>query len=248
MYGQPEPILQAFLPDGQADRAAVRLPSMQPVDGPWLQIDDAYGAQMIERRRLMAARPRDVYAQLPHGLSASRACLEEVLGALPSDFCRKDDEVVRPDGHHARLDWDAPLWSLGNIVQQDVCVLEKQKDEHVLTGAMLCFPASWTLAQKIGKPLIGIHQPVAEYDDVIAVRVQRLFDGVQYGRPLWRANHLRYDDPTLHQPRLECDQRPVGTNSSQYIRSERQTVLRLPVTGAVAFLIHTMVVKAELQK
>ena len=67
MSGQTQPILLNDLPAGQAERAAARLPSMVPVDGPWLGCDEAYGAQMAERRRLMAERPGDVYAQLPDG-------------------------------------------------------------------------------------------------------------------------------------------------------------------------------------
>ena len=77
------------------------------------------------------------------------------------------------------IDWRAPLRSIGAVVQQDVCILERRGDEHVLSGDVLCFPASWTLAQKIGKPLIAIHDPVVDYDSAIATRVQRLFDGVQ---------------------------------------------------------------------
>lgn len=246
MDEQKRPILQKALPMGQAKQAAARLPSMQPVEGAWLRMDDAYGVQMAERRRLMTVRPHDVYAQLPEGRTASRACLEEVLRALPEGFIRTREDVVCPDGHQVTLDWGEPLWSIGQLLQQDICILEKRADEHVLSGAILCFPASWTLGQKIGKPLIGIHRPVAEYDNGIARRVQRLFDGVQMGRPLWRANHLRYDDPTLFQPRVENDPRPVGTSNAQYIRSERQTVLRLSAPEAVAFFIHTTVIDVGL--
>lgn len=248
MNEQERPILQNSLPIEQVERAAARLPSMSPVEGPWLLMDETYGAQMAERRRLMGLRPNDVYAQLPQGLPASRSCLEDVLIALPAGFARLGDRVTCPDGHQTILDWDAPLWSLGQIIQQDVCILEKTEDEHVLTGAMLCFPASWTLAQKIGNPLIGIHRPVAEYDAGVAVRVQRLFDGVQRERPIWRANHLHYDDPTLFQPRLEDDPRPVGTAGARFTRSERQTVLRLKAHHAVAFVIHTVVIERNLQE
>jgi len=148
-----------------------------------------------------------------------------------------------PDGYEVQIGWDAPLRTIGEMLQQDVCILEKRGAEHVMTGAILCFPASWTLAQKIGKPLIGIHAPVADYDDRIAARVQRLFDGVQTGRPMWRANHLRYDDATLFPPRRQGDPRPVGQADAPFVRSERQTVLRLAQPEAVAFVIHTMVVR-----
>ncbi|MCF2872210.1 DUF3445 domain-containing protein [Octadecabacter sp. G9-8] len=239
------PILQDYLPDGQLDVAAARLPSMRPVVGPWLFCDGAYGAQMGERRRLLAERPEDVLAQTPEGVAGARAFLEAALRALPAGFAHQDDRVACPDGHIVALDWDAPLRSVGEMLQQDVCILDRSGDEHVLSGAVLCFPASWTLAQKIGKPLIRIHHPVSEYSDAIAARVQRLFDGVQTGRPMWRANALRYSDPTLYQPRPENDPRPIGTPDAPYIRSERQTVLRLAHPGAVAFMIHTSVVQVD---
>lgn len=238
-------ILQTKMPDGQLDVAAARLPAVRPVIGDWLFHDDAYSAQMALKRHLLQTQERDVYAQLPKGLSASRGFLAMALEALPDGFQVDGGQVTCPDGFQVTLEWDAPLWSVGQILQQDVCILEKRGDEHVLTGAVLCFPASWTLAQKIGKPLIAIHKPVTEYDEQIATRVQRLFDGVQAGRPVWRANALRYDDAVLFQPRPENDPRPVGKPDAPYLRSERQTILRLPKPDAVAFVIHTTVVRAD---
>lgn len=238
-------ILQEALPEGQADMAASRLPSVRPVLGPWLRLDEAYAAQMALRRRLLARHEREVYAQKPAGLAAARSYLAVALEALPDGFEVQGGVVVCPDGMRVTLEWDAPLWTAGNLLQQDVCILEKSEAGHVMTGAVLCFPASWTLAQKIGRPLVGIHDPVAEYDAGIAVRVQRLFDGVRPDKPVWRANLLKYSDPALYQPRLEYDPRPVGQAEARYIRSERQTILRLPVAGAVAFTIHTWVVAAD---
>lgn len=236
-------VLHQTFPDGQLEAADARLPAMRPIVGPWLLLDEAYGAQMGVRRDLLATREADVYAQLPQNLSAARAFLGLALDALPDGFDLNGGRVVCPDGIAVTLDWDAPLWTAGNLFQQDVCILEKQGDEHVLTGAVLCFPASWTLAEKIGKPLVRIHKPVPEYDTSIATRVQRMFDGVQAGRPMWRANALRYDESKLFHPKLEDDSRPISHKGARFIRSERQTVLRLPQDGAVAFTIHTMVVE-----
>ena len=77
----------------------------------------------------------------------------------------------------------------------------------------------------------------------MARRVQRLFDGVREGRPLWRFNALWYDDPTLFQPRPENAPRAaIDRSKAPYFRSERQSLVRLPQTGAVVFSIHTYVV------
>jgi dimethylamine monooxygenase subunit A len=114
----------------------------------------------------------------------------------------------------------------------------------VLTGAILCFPASWTLAEKIGRPMSAIHGPVHEYDARIATSVQRMMRAIQPGAMLWRANALVYDDATLHQPRVEGARRPPPVEGL-YLRSERQSFVRLPVTGAVVFAIHTYVVRVS---
>jgi hypothetical protein len=131
--------------------------------------------------------------------------------------------------------------TLATLLQEDLCLLEKQGDEHVLTGAVLCFPSNWTLDEKIGRPLMRIHKPIPEYDEGVGKRVQRLFDGVQPGMPIWRANSVVHDAPDLFQPKCEAEVKPYSTNG-RYLRSERQTVLRLPKTRAVLFAIHTSVV------
>ena len=46
-----------------------------------------------------------------------------------------------------------PLIAAGRLVQEDLCLLEKPEAaaEHVLTGAILCFPSNWTLAAEAGQ-------------------------------------------------------------------------------------------------
>lgn len=238
------PILQDSLPADMREAAQAPLPRMQPVRGAWLRFDEAYAAQLALRRQLIADRRAAVIGETPTGRVAAQECLATVLAALPEGFTRRAGAVRCPDGTEVVIDRDDPFASMGRILQQDICILEKQGDEHVLTGAVLCFPASWTLAEKLGHPLTRIHVPVAPYDAGVAARVQRLFDGIRPGVPIWRANLLRYDLPDLHQPRTENDPRPVGGPDAPYLRSEHQTLLRLPKTGAVVFAIHTVLVRA----
>jgi hypothetical protein len=148
----------------------------------------------------------------------------------------------RPDGVTVPLDPTAPLVTLGRLVQEDLCLMQPMAGEHGLTGAILCFPANWTLAEKLGRPLTGIHVPVTPYDGDVARRVQRLFDAIRPGQALQRYNALIYDDPVLFQPRAEGTHRPPP-EKGLYLRSERQCLLRLPDSGAVVFTIHTHVVR-----
>jgi hypothetical protein len=77
----------------------------------------------------------------------------------------------------------------------------------------------------------------------VARRVQRLFDGVQIGRPLWRYNLLRYQSPALFHPRLEnAPRQDDDDGQGAYLRSEHQALVRMPASGAVLFAIHTYIV------
>lgn len=217
------------------------LPGIAPLgDDPWFLVDDAYAAQMAERARLMATGRDDVIATDNPDPDNVTKMLEAVLAHLPPGFARSGDTVTCPDGRSVRIDHTDSFGTLGHILQNDICLMEKRGDEHVLTGAVLCFPASWRLREKIGNPLTHIHIPVKSYTDDIARRVQRLFDGVRPGMPIWRFNALWYEDPTLFQPRSATEPRPLTeAGKTPYLRSERQVLWRLPESDAVLFTIHT---------
>ena len=228
------------------------MPGAAPLDpADWLWVDDAFGPQMAERDRLLREAPERVHALRPAALPAARELLDHALTALADapGYALAPDAVTRPDGVRVALDRAAPLMTLGRLVQEDFCLLHRPEgaDEHVLTGAVLCFPAGWTLAEKMDRPLTRIHAPVRSYDDAAARRVQRLFDGLRPGQGLWRVNGVLDADPALHQPLTEAERHHAPVSARQpgrYFRSERQTLLRLPETGAVAFSIHTIVMDA----
>jgi len=231
-----------------ADPRHRRLPGIQPLDpAAWLMRDDAFAGQMAERDRRIAESPEAVHALLPEARPAAGELLARVLGELPRlpGYGVGAGAVTRPDGVCVPLDPEAPLLTLGRLVQEDFCLMERRGQEHVLTGAILCFPAGWTLAEKLGRPMVRIHAPVAVYDAGLAARVQRLFDAIRPEQPLWRANVLSYAVPDLFAPRTEADPRPQPAGHGGYVRSERQCLVKLPETGAVVFSIHTAVVRRE---
>lgn len=244
---QDRPILQDRLPHlPWMDPRTLRLPGIQPVEGrDWLRRDEAYGAQMLLRDRLIEAQSDVVHALLPEGRAAADELYTAVLDWIASDpgFNISAGQVRRPDGVMVALDSGQPLLTLGRLVQEDLCLMQPDGAEYRLTGAILCFPASWNLRQKLGRPMTGIHEPVDVYDANLAVRVNRLFDAIRPEQPLWRMNFLTYDDFVLHQPRREGEKREQPKDHV-YIRSERQCLLRLPVTRTVVFTIHTYVVDA----
>ena len=241
-------VLQTSLPyDPLAPRP---LPGIVPLDlADWLRVDEGFAGQMARRDALISGARDRVIALEDAARPAAAELMRLVIAAQAGKPGFESDgrQMHRPDRVKVLLDEDDPLATAGRLAQEDFCILQKREGaaEHVLTGAVLCFPASWSLDEKFGRPLVGIHDPVASYDDSIAKRVQRLFDGVQAERPLWRFNALWYADPELHQPRRENERREERhANSADFLRSELQTIRRLPETGAVIFGIHTFVLRA----
>lgn len=220
-----------------------RLPGILPLDpGDWLRVDEVYAAQMAERLRLIRESEASVHALLPAAQDAARELLEAAEALLPGlGFAAQPGGWRCPDGRTVSVDRARPLLTLGQLVQEDLCILQPGPEGHVLTGAILCFPASWMLSEKLGRALPGIHRPVAGYEGRLEARVQRLFDAIRPEQPLWRGNVLTYGDPALFQPRSEGARRPAD-GPRPFIRSERQCLLRLPRSGAVVFTIHTYVV------
>lgn len=241
-----EPILHDVLPFAPwMDARTARLPGVLPIEaGDWLRIDEAYGPQMAERDRLIREMPQVVHALTELAREAAGELCDLCLADLSGrpGFQITPGTAVRPDGTVIDLDRTRPLLTLGRLLQEDFCILQRQGDEHVLTGAILCFPASWSLDEKLGRPLTGIHRTVKPYDPDMARRVQRIFDAIRVEAPLWRMNALVYADPTLHQPGRE-DRPRTNRRGGEYLRAERQCFVKLPRTGAVVFSIHTYVVR-----
>lgn len=241
------PVLHPFLPFAPWVRpSARRLPGVMPLPrAEWLMVDAAYAPQMQVRSALLGEREGDVLASLPEAAEACSELLSEVMKDLPAHgFTLAADTVSCPDGRQVAIDVHRPLWTLGHLLQADFCVLQKPDGarEHVLSAAVLCFPSSWTLAEKLGKPLMRIHKPVESYGSEMGARVQRMFDLMRPEQPLWRANLLRYANPDLYQPKLEFAPKEKREDGA-FIRSERQCLLKLPHSQAVVFSIHTAVVR-----
>jgi hypothetical protein len=240
-------ILQSSLPVApwMADHT-LRLPGTVPIaPTDWLQRDEVFAAQMAYRDDLITGREAEVHAMEDGCRAAAEELLAEVLRHLEGvpGYARRGDRMRRPDGVEVPLT-GAPLIAAGRLVQEDLLILQKPEgaEEHVLTGGILCFPSNWTLAEKFGKALGRIHLPVAEYDEGIARRVQRMFDGLRVETPIMRANLVVHGMHDLFHPRHEFDRHRGAPGDARVIRVERQVLMRLPVSRAIVFSIHTYMV------
>ncbi len=229
--------------------------SLLPLDfADWVEADSDFAPQLAEKRRLMAERRHDVFGALPE----ARAACDEFLGLLLANVVAHHasrfvpegpgvrllglDEVVAPGDPH----WH-PLELAGRLVQEDWCIMQAEAAgaPYRLTAASLCFPSRWKLHEKLGLPMAGIHGPVPIYAERLSAPVDRFFSVLKVEKPVRRHNWSIYDDPRLFQPTghgmTEADQSITAENvgSRIWLRIERQTLVRLPQSGAIVFGIRT---------
>jgi dimethylamine monooxygenase subunit A len=218
----------------------------------WFEFDDRYHKEMEAKRHLLATAHREVFAATAISDAARAEALELIVASLSGhfpDWFGGDGTVVH--NHLTGETWDRyaidPLELAGRLVQEDLCLIQNGVDGPVFTAASLCFPSRWRLLDKIGRPLSAVHGPVPLYADRLAKPVDRFMRHVRPGHIASRLNWSLLDDPALFQPdgkwRVETSAEITAENAGSrvFLRVERQTLRRLPVTQAVVFGIRVHV-------
>ncbi|MEM7043798.1 MAG: DUF3445 domain-containing protein [Pseudomonadota bacterium] len=229
-----------------ARRHAMGIKALDPAT--WIMFAEDAEDQLAERRRLLDACPGEVLAALPGSEEAVDELLTLLLDHLQhhaADRYRIEAATVieRATGRpHPRR--SEPLSLIGRLVQEDFCLLQKRDDRYILTSAVLCFPAHWLLSEKIGRPLLDIHEPVPGFAEQLGSPVERLFERFDPEKPVQRQNWSLVDTNALFLPPSHRDE-PTDIPTDQigerlHLRVERQTFRRLPQSGAVVFGIRTI--------
>lgn len=128
---------------------------------------------------------------------------------------------------------------------EDMCLLTKAEGEeqYRLIGAAVAWPSDWHPKEKIGLPLRALHAPIAGYEEQLATGVDRFMDtlkpGAIYGRCNWfiaatgERRWLAQGPPEAQFAHVTSE----NAGETLFVRSERQTLRRLPETGAILFTI-----------
>ncbi|WP_421118837.1 heme-dependent oxidative N-demethylase family protein [Aquihabitans daechungensis] len=198
----------------------------------WLLPDGHRDAELAQRGALLDQSPGEVFAALP-GTEAASA---EVLAMVRSwEHDHGPDLAGRPIDRSQH-----PLEAAGRRTQEDLVLMVPHADGHHLDAAVLCFPSHWRLADKVGGSATAIHAPVPGYEVELAEKVDRFLDRLRPGVIVARRNWSVHGDAELHAPVPPADPVPVAVDEvarSLWLRSERQTLRRLPDSGAVLFTI-----------
>jgi hypothetical protein len=134
-------------------------------------------------------------------------------------------------------------------VPEDLCLLtgSESSSEWILAAGSVCFPSHWRLPDKIGRPMAAVHEPVPDYAADLSAKIDRFLDKLRPGRGVWRRNWTVHSAPDLFAPELPPPPDPPITAEDAghrlWLRSERQTLTRLPQSNAIVFTIRTQQVR-----
>ncbi|MCV0393853.1 MAG: DUF3445 domain-containing protein [Rhizobiaceae bacterium] len=227
---------------------------LKPLDlGGWIEVDQHYEVHLAEKDRLITERPNAVFAA-EHGTEAAQAEVRDLVVAAmdgPTVFPGEAERKLYRERRHrfAGTEAEPALQAAARLVQEDLVLMRKGEAGWRLAAASLCFPSSWSLAEKFGRPLADIHGPVPGFGRGTrpAELIERMFDKLQ-GQAVIRWNWSLQPDPTLHRPRSEhqranpaetVTQRFAGDDpaAAAFIRVERQTLRKLAGSSDVLFTI-----------
>ena len=200
----------------------------------WLEIDDKYSACIARKTELLKTKRETVLQVYPE---ANDSCIElheklKIHLASTAPQIRIGDS--KPTGGAEALA-EISTWT-----QEDWCLVEPQAPFRLVAGAV-CFPSRWSLKEKMGKSPEMVHAPVPDFSKIQAP-TKNFIEKLTPERPMWRLNWTIHDSDELfcpgpHSSGKKLDRRNVIENC--FLRVERQTLSRLPSTGAIAFSIRT---------
>lgn len=165
----------------------------------WLDRDEAAAFDLAEKRRRLATEPERVHFRGP----------DEVEGLVATALGTDD------------------LLAGALSVQEDVVVLHRTRTGWLFVAGLVCFPSSWEPREKVGLPVLAIHDPVPGYAEEIGVAVDRFLDRLDIDDVRWRRNWSLTTSPDLwlEPGRPEAPVSDVGRDV--WLRIERQTFRRV---------------------
>jgi dimethylamine monooxygenase subunit A len=218
---QPLPDWMRLLPDGD-HRWAMRLRRGEVRD--YFAPRDATGSVLAERKRWLVDDPEPYMVLTPESEPALADTLQMAasLGVVVDRGARPSEQLL----------------ALAHVWEPDfVWTHPSSSGFYRLTGGVVCFPSSWALREKLGKPMHEIHEPVPGLNPLLAPRIDQFLASLTPGVAWTRENvgYARDAERNHHtsrpRQRLDGSIRP----DEVWVRVEEQLLLKLAPSGSVLF-------------
>ena len=196
---------------------------LSAMQGPWVDRVSTSGWSDYKRQVRKEYGDR-VYAVLPQGMDAA---------------CELADAVTAYLGIDSSASGDDALWHASLEVADDLVIMQSDaQGVYRLMAASLCSPSDWRLEDKLGKTMAEVHGPIPRLNAVMGPQIDRFFSRLPLDRFVQRFNWSLMPHPQY----LSRDEWTLTASSDAlWYRAERQSLRRLPVTGAIAFTIRVHV-------
>ncbi|NJN85026.1 MAG: DUF3445 domain-containing protein [Leptolyngbyaceae cyanobacterium SL_7_1] len=217
----------------------------------WIEIDQTFVEQVTLKHTLLTERHNQVFASLPGSQVAQQEVLDTLVAHLlehfPQYYQRQGDRLYNTLIHQS---WNLndfkenPLDLAGRLVQEDLCLMLPSDRGYSLSAASVCFPSRWRLQEKMGQPITSIHEHIPDYPSKLERPVDQFFDRLKVEHPGYRLNWSLVDTPKL----FLADAAPMVLSSQAtrenlgkhlWLRVERQTLRRMPISDTVLFTIRS---------
>lgn len=199
--------------------------------GKFFQPSAAAAPLLAQRSHWLNAQPARHAALLPCGFALVEEAVDFAIRhkTVPDAIC----EHLRRAGDRWEL-----LLSLGRQWEPDFLLISVEPAGMVrLVGGCVCFPSSWSLEEKMGKPIEGIHAVVPGLNQSIGPQIHnflsKLRPGIAWLRSNWgvSASGEMNQHPAINVPRLD----EASDLEQVWLRIERQALVSLPVNKGVLF-------------
>ncbi|MBC2670146.1 heme-dependent oxidative N-demethylase subunit alpha family protein [Novosphingobium piscinae] len=138
---------------------------------------------------------------------------------------------------------DGDLTAIASACHEDWNLLTQAEPggPFVLVAGAVGYPTDWQIGEKIGKPVHAVHEPTHGFAERLANPVDHFMDQLRpqdlFGRTnmfVLASSDYRYM-PTVPMAQRFAHVTPENAGETLYVRCERETLRRLPRSGAIVF-------------
>lgn len=196
-------------------------PALAPIErGAWLTPDSE--THVLDWKQAMLDSAAPTHRAAP----GSQAASNEAAGAVAEALNTRAGD----------------LEAASRQVSDDLVVMTRESGAWRCAALTLTAPTFFAIDDVIGRPVGALHAPVPDAERLSA-RIERVFDGLRPGLVLERFNWTLQPGPERFTPNAAPLREHARTARAAealevlHVRVERQTLLKLPRTGAVLFAI-----------
>ncbi|KAJ5247445.1 hypothetical protein N7468_002428 [Penicillium chermesinum] len=227
----------------------------------WIELDNHYLKYHADKKRRIAERGEKCYGTAPEAMDGAIELLEELCDYLPERYptlFAKTPTGITNKATNETFDITArplpedPMATCARLVQDDLALMFERPDGqyYLLAGAIL-LAGFWRLSDKFGMPLSEIHTSgdVPQFREKLEKGMLNFFRRLRPEEPVLRNNYfIQVDEDLAWSYSIGPeDAETVSWNTAEknraiehhFFRSERQSLRRLPKSGAVVFTIRT---------